>query len=197
MNLNAIKRNCMALGNAILMNAPGGQWISNGRAAWPVEAVELDEEAVACLFNLSEKQRNKMHIREMRQGDMRFTDWPMDGEEELEALGILEWCGEDWWALRSSRGVLFVEDAPIHHLKRDYLRFCARWEGGRPLIAVYDGMGLEALVVNAGDSDARRMNALAGKIAAPAYMEDVGDAEAEAAEAEAEALARRMEGERT
>ena len=186
MNLNAMKRNCKARGRITIMNVlHGGQWISDGVAAWPVEHVRIDEEAVVSLFNLSEKQRDKLYIRETIQSDERFRAYPLDGEEELMPLGLMEWSGGLWCALKSRDGVLYIEDAPIEHLKRDYIRFAARWAFGRPLVAVYDGLGMAAIILPAENGWARKIQGKAASMAMPAYVWP--DAEDEAAEAEEEA----------
>ena len=197
MNLSAIKALCAGGKHATIYNAMwgGGQWISNGFGAWPVEGIRLeDEEALMELWNLSDKARSKAVIMTEIASDRRFTQRHFEGEEELKELGATAF-GDDsiYIALQSHRGVLLWIDAQLlRPLRGDYRQYFARWEYGRPLVAVYEDLTVcKALILPTGNQVAdtlRRSAKLMGET--PFHWRDAED---EAAEAEQEAEAKLAE----
>lgn len=193
MNLSAIKALCAGGKYATIYSAMwgGGQWISNGFGAWPVEGIRLeDEEALMELWNLSDKARSKAVIMTQITSDRRFTQRPFEGEEELKELGATA-IGDDaiYVALQSSRGVLWIDAHLLKPLRGDYRQYFARWEFGRPLVAVYDDLtSCKALILPTGNQVADTLRRSAEQMrAAPFHWRDADD---EAAEAEQEAEAR-------
>lgn len=201
MNLSAIKALCFGGKRATIYNQPfGGQWISNGFGAYLVEGVKIESpEALMELWNLSDKARDKAAIFMEKVDDHRFTEdvWP--GEEQLEELSGITWGDNDSYiALKSVHGLLWIYAPLLKPLRSDYRQYYARWEGGKPLIAVYENMadGCKALILPTGNQVADSLQHNAEKLRAFPYHWP--DAEAEAAQAEAEAeqmLNRNGEGE--
>lgn len=193
MNINAIRRNCMKRRTAIIMDAPYSQWICNGTAAWLVEGLRVDEEAVAALFNLTHKQRDDMYIRQNPMKDPRWsTDW-VDGEETAKEAGMLLYHGDVFVAIRCSEGVLWIHYDAVKHIKEDYRAFAVRWKNGEPIVAVYGDLFCEALVMPLDNRSSGEMHEMAAKMAGAAWK--YPDPEKEAAEAEeaAEDLFRGMQ----
>lgn len=189
MNLSAIKALCFGGKRATIYNQPFSQWISNGFGAYRVEGVKLDSpEALMELWNLSDKARGKAAIFMKKVDDHRFTEdvWP--GEEQLEELCGITWGDNDSYiALKSVHGLLWIYAPLLKPLRSDYRQYYARWEGGKPLIAVYENMadGCKALILPTGNQVANSLQHNAEKLRA--YPYHWPDAEAEAAQAEAEA----------
>ena len=187
MNLSAIKALCFGGKRATIYNAMwgGGQWISNGFGAWPVEGIRLeDEEALMELWNLSNKARSKAVIMTRITSDRRFTQRPFEGEEELKELGAVS-IGDDsvYIALQSHRGVLWIDAHLLKPLRGDYRQYFARWEYGRPLVAVYEDLTTcKALILPTGNNVADILRHSAEQMqGAPFHWRDEED---EAAEAE-------------
>lgn len=199
MNINVIKRNCAARKTAVIYNAVGyrGQWISDGRNAFRVDGLKLDEDALAALFDLSNKQRQAWNLGERIVHDPRFSAVPVEGEEETDAVGAQVYCDDVFLALPSRRGMLYIPFEPVRHIKEDKRLYAVRWAYDRPLVAVYGGHTCSVLVLPVADEDALTLQRLAGKMAGDPYRWEyrgMGD-EADAAEAEdaAEAMIRQME----
>ena len=199
MNINAIKRNCAKRETAVIYNAIGhrGQWISDGRNAFRVDGLKLDEDGLAALFDLSDKKRRAWNMGERIATDPRFGAVPVEGEEDTDAVGAQVYCDEVFLALPSRRGLLYIPFEPVRHIKEDKRRYAVRWENDRPLVAVYGDLTCSVLVLPVADEDALTLQRLAGKMAGDPYLwkyRGMGD-EAEAATAEdaAEAMIRQME----
>ena len=199
MNINAIKRNCAARKTAVIYNAIGhrGQWISDGRNAFRVDGLKLDEDALAALFDLSDKKRLAWIMGERPVTDPRFGAVPVEGEEDTDVVGAQVFCDEVFLALPSRRGLLYIPFEPVRHIKEDKRRYAVRWANDRPLVAVYGDLTCSVLVLPVADEDALTLQRLAGKMAGDPYLREyrgMGD-EADAATAEdaAEAMIRQME----
>ena len=197
MNLNAIKAVCHGGKRATIYRSTvgGGQWISNGKAAYRVRGVEIEgDTALMELWNLSEKARSKAVIREEITSDPRFRPTSND-EEELELLGVagLNEAGA-YVALGSASDVLWIDVEWLKPLKLDHARYFARWANGRPIIAVYEDLeGAEALILPVSNTVADEIAAAAGKMSGRPFHWPDEDAEAAEAEAQAEAMLRDME----
>lgn len=193
MNLQAIKRNCLARGEATLLNIiGGGQWISDGVAAWPVyHGLRLDEDGLRALFNLSSKQLENMYIGTSTYAEPRFRRSIVDGEENTKVAAEVRLYGEIMLALPSSRGTLYIPLEAVRHIKEDYRGYAVRWEYGRPLVAVYSGLMVEAIVTPLDNTDAEKIRGMANALLTPYRW---GGDEEEAAEAEKRDEERVMEG---
>ena len=197
MNLNKIKAACHGGKRATIYRSMygGGQWISNGYAAYRVRGVVIESsEALMELWNLSAKARGKAIIGEAVTSDARFRPTSSD-EEQLEPLGAvgLNETG-NYVGLKSAAGVLWIAAEWLKPLKLDYARFYARWEYGRPLVAVYEDLeGAEALILPESNNLGDTLTTTAARMANRAFHWPDDDAEAAEAEAEAEAKLREAE----
>lgn len=195
MNLNAIKRNCKARRTARVFNAThGGQWISDGQSAFLVDGLRVDEEAVAALFNLTQKQRTNMYMGESTTSDPRFTFTPLEGEEHTDEAGAMVWDdNEVYVAIPSSRGTLWIPHAAIRHIKPESRRYAVRWRRDRPLVAVYGDLFCQVLIMPLSNVFTEPMRKRAGMMSAPTYQWPDLDREAAEAEEAAEALLKKID----
>lgn len=201
MNLSAIKTVCHGGKRATIYRSMhgGGQWISNGLAAYRVRGIVIESDAALMeLWNLSEKARNKVIIREDITSDARFRPTVSD-EEELTLLGAvgLAEVGHYVGLMRAAGDcVLWINAEWLKPLKLDYARYFARWEGGRPLIAVYEDLeGAEALILPVSNMIADTAMAAAARMSGRPFHWPDEDEEAAEAEREAEAIFRDDDGE--
>lgn len=193
MNLNAIKRNCMARMTANIINALGaGQWLSNGQSAWRVDRVRLDIDVVVELFNMTGKKRAGMYMTEQVVSDPRFSITPVEGEEETDEIGAILWCDEIYLALKSARGTLFIPYVAVKHIKAESRRYGIRWRFDRPLVAVYGDLTCSALVLPLSDESAENIRRDAMAMAGPRYIWPDQGRDAADAEDAAEAMLRNM-----
>lgn len=192
-NIQAIKRNCVARRIVKIYDAPSGeQWVTNGQTAWLIEGLRLDEDALEALFNLPEKKRADMCVVEAKSDDIRLYSEELSTDEQAREVGRIVYLDEIYIALTSSGGMLYVPIDPIKHIREDYRSFAVRWKDDTPLVAVYEGMFISALCVPLGTRDAAKLNSIAGEIAAPHYRWPDKMDDAARAEVEAEKLAGRM-----
>lgn len=168
MNLSAIKAVCHGGKSATIYRSmgDGGQWISNGFAAYRVRGVEIESaEALMELWNLSDKARSKAVILEEITSDPRFRP-TVNVEEQLDLLGTAGLSeGANYIALNSTNGVLWNDADWLRPLKLDYANYFARWSDGRPLIAVYEDLeGAEALILPVSNTVMAEMMEAAAKM---------------------------------
>lgn len=194
MNIQAIKRNCLARRVALLLTNPSGaQLVFNGQTAYPVEGLRLDAEGLEALFNLSVKQRDNMLIAEKPNDDGRFSTLRGSmGEEEVREIGRIVYYDSIYIALASWKGMLYIPLDPIRHIKEDYRAFAVRWKDGAPVVVVYGNLFVEAVCVPLGNRDAEKIQEIAGRMAAPGYRWPDEERDAADAEAEAERIAGEM-----
>ena len=150
MNLAKIKKRCVASGQMIIINGDdGGQWISDGANAYAVVGIRLRENYLQDVFNLTEKQMDRMLVRtETRSGALYREGTQVFGEalEEMRTIWAYE---QRIVALRTGDGLLYVpEDAILAAAgKDDYIDYqLAHDADGRLLVAVCRGIFCEALL---------------------------------------------------
>lgn len=197
MNLSAIKAVCHGGKRATIYRSMGGggQWISNGFAAYRVKGVEIENaEALMELWNLSDKARSKAVILEEITSDPRFRPTVSD-EEQLDLLGTAGLAeGAHYVALKSANGVLWIDADLLRPLKLDYANYFARWAHGRPMVAVYEDLeGAEALILPAHNIVAAEMMEAADKMSNRTFHWPSEDEEAAEAERAAEAMFRQAD----
>ena len=191
MKIAAIKRSCATRRTARILNVIGGrgQWISNGQSAFCVDGLRVDEDAVAALFDLSGNVRMTWNMGETIVTDPRFVRESFEGEEETDACGMQVWCDEAFVALPSSRGLLYMPFEPVSHIREKGRRYAVRWsEGGRPLVAVYNGLLCDVLVLPLPDGDATTLQGFARRMTAPLYEWNEAEEYTEAGDDEGEAM---------
>ena len=152
MKIQAIKKLCMERVAFYIYNCVRGQqFLSNGMALWPVEGIQLTAAMIPALFDINDKQQEKVSIREIFQDDERFTIEPMDGEEQLEDLGLVWEDGKFLRALKGADGIIFIDAAltkPGENKDGKFI-YCLRKRPGSsfPLVACYGDMLVSALVM--------------------------------------------------
>ncbi len=198
MKLAAIKKLCVARKIFYIINGPDGrQWLSDTRNAYPVEGVRIAADSIPALFDLAQKQADKMSIRETSVLDERFSVEPMVGERELEDLGAVWYAGDLYRVMGSAQGLLMV---PVSALKpaenkEGMLQFFERISpDGNILIACYGDMLVSGIV---SPVDAKHAEAIMQQVqmlslqAVRVSASPETDAEAEEAERAAEEAIRR------
>ena len=152
MKIQAIRKACLARGVFYVFNRPGGQqFLSNGVAAWPVDGIWITEGMIPALFDLNEKQQQKLSIHEMETVDERFTIEPMPGETPLMDMGLVWSAGTLLRALKNENGLLLIDTAqtkPGENKDGNFIYTERRGRPGQaPLVACYGDMLASALVV--------------------------------------------------
>lgn len=194
MNIQAIKRACLARMTAVLLTAPDGkQWITSGQSVYPVEGLRLDLDGLEALFDLTEKKRANLYMREGTSDDARLDATDREGDEPAKEAGKLVYLDELFIALETGRGIVYIPEGPIKHVKDDKRFYVVRWHDSGPLVAVFQGLFVEALCVPLGNGDAESINRSATRMGAPRYVWPDRNAEAAVAERAAEAMMKRIE----
>lgn len=189
MNIQAIRKACVAQMLAMLLTAPNGsQWITNGQSVYHVEGLRLDLDGLDALFDLPEKKRLQMAMREGTSDDARLYQMDREGDEPAKPVGKLVYMDELVIALETSQGIVYIPESPIHHVKEDKRDYVVRWSENGPLVAVFKGLFVEALCVPLGNSYAESVSKLAASMGTAWYAWPDKAAEAAAAEAVAEEM---------
>ena len=155
MKLNAIKKICKDALIFRIINMPdGAQWIGTGCAAYPVEGFRVTADMIPAIFDLTEKVQEKMIIREEAGTEYkRLALVPMEGEENLENLGLVYAHNNFYRALLSKNGVIFINNKytkPAENKDGDFVFSARRMENDKmPLIACYADMLCGAVIVPA------------------------------------------------
>ena len=162
MKIQAIRKACMARGVFYVFDcADGRQFLSNGVAAWPVDGITVTEGMIPALFDLNEKQQQKLSIHEMEMTDERFTLEPVGGETPLEDLGLVWSAGNLYRALKNDSGLLLIDTAqtkPGENKDGNFVYAERQGKPGKaPLIACYGDMLASALVMPVKAGDIRKM----------------------------------------
>lgn len=144
-----IKKN----GILTLLEGADNLWIDTGYVTAPLfDFSALTEDQAYSLFNISDKERNKIQIGRKKTEPETFAD-VVPGEEELAPSVIgLVYRDNELLAFESSRGVILIlaeHYAPF--TKEDALRLFVRWldagyDNPVPLIAVKKGFFLRGLI---------------------------------------------------
>lgn len=150
MRLQAIRKRCLASRQMIIINGDdGAQWISDGANAYAIVGIRIRESFIQDVFNLTDKQMDKMIIRtETRNGPL-YRETVQTFGEELEEMRTIWAYDQKIYALRNADGILYVpEDAILAACKlEDYIVYqLTRDERGRLLVAIIRGMFCEALL---------------------------------------------------
>ena len=151
MKIQAIKKLCNEMGTYYLFDCEDGQqFLSDSRAAWPVEGIHLTESMIQALFDISEKKQAQTVIKEWPVPDEeRYSVVPIQGEEELKDLGTIYDSGDFYRVLSGRDGLIFIKDAltkPGENKEGHFLYSLRKREGLRPLVACYGDMMVGAIV---------------------------------------------------
>lgn len=151
MNLQAIKAACMATKRFYIYTMPGdAQWLSNGIGVWPIDGIYLHEDNIAAVFDLSIKQQDKVHIREIDNPDPRCVQESWPGEELCETSDVCLWhAGGLLRPIFFQEGILLIDMACLKPAgkKTEYMEFfLRRLEGHRPIIAGKGSMLVDVII---------------------------------------------------
>lgn len=170
MNIGKIGKLCEKSHWLYIMNngTNGEQWISDGNAAYFVDAdIRITEENVIPLFDFSKEEKKRPIIRS---GEVAATNiyssQRVEDEELLEAIGSVIYSDAIMLALKSADGMLFINRKYLSPVaKSDYLEFYLRKNGNRPTVAVYSNMFCEAVISPYAGRSAEDVREEAAKIA--------------------------------
>ncbi len=170
MNIGKIGKLCEKSHWLYIMNnkTNGEQWISDGNAAYFVDAdIRITEENVIPLFDFSKEEKKRPIIRS---GDVAATNiyssQRVEDEELLEAIGSVLYGDNIMMALKSADGMLFINRRYLSPVaKSDYIEFYLRKNGNIPMVAVYSNMFCEAVISPYAGRSAEDVREEAAKIA--------------------------------
>lgn len=170
MNIGKIGKLCEKSHWLYVMNneTNGEQWISDGNAAYFVDAdIRVTEENVIPLFDFSKEEKKRPIIRS---GDVAATNIysseRVEDEELLEAIGSVIYGDSIMMALKSADGMLFINRKYLSPVaKSDYIEFYLRKNGNIPMVAVYSNMFCEAVISPYAGRSAEDVREEAAKIA--------------------------------
>lgn len=129
----------------------GGQWLGDGRAAYPIAGLPyLEEESIYTLFDITDKQQSKILFRhEPLPGGINFEDVdPAEQPLEREKLSLAV-DGKILEPLQTRRGVVFIDAAYLSPLAdaADMLElYERRTEAGGTYIAAKLGLLLVGII---------------------------------------------------
>ena len=151
MKLSKIWALCKGAGRFIVYNLPGGQWISDGYAVYPLmDLPELSEESIYTIMDIPKDKRSEylFERREAEPNGISFAD-AVDREYELKRVPLqLTYQGCTTLPFESRYGVLFVDKRyliPFGDGVMLWERFYP--ESKRSYIAVKRGMLLEGIIL--------------------------------------------------
>lgn len=152
MNIGKIGKLCERSGFLYIMDnrEKGEQWISDGRAAYYVDAdIEVTEENAIPLFNFNKDEKKRPRIRRGDYGKVNiYYSQRVEDEEILDAIGSVIYGGSVMMALKSADGMLFIKQEYLKPVaKTAYLEFYLRKDGNIPYIAVYENMFCSAIIM--------------------------------------------------
>ena len=170
MNIGKIGKLCEKSHWLYIMNneTNGEQWISDGNAAYFVDAdIRVTEENVIPLFDFSKEEKKRPFIRSSDvQATNIYSSQRMEDEELLEAIGSVIYSDAIMLALKSADGMLFINRKYLSPVaKSDYLEFYLRKNGNIPTVAVYSNMFCEAIISPYAGRSAENVREEAAKIA--------------------------------
>lgn len=169
MKIQAIKKLCMDRRAFYIFNCSRGQqFLGNGVALWPVDGFQLTASMIPALFDISEKEKEKLTIREIEAIDERYTMEPGPEEEPLKDLGTIWHAGRFFRALEGSEGVLFIDTAltkPGEDRDGKFVYALRKRPGDTvPIVACYGDMLASAIVLpEIGREMMERLEEIAGK----------------------------------
>lgn len=159
MNLSAIKRLCLDNGEFTIINAVDGQWIGNGSCFYPVDGVELHEDGVPALFDLTPKKADECNILERPAIDRRFSIMPQDDDTPMTPVGMGYLRGNLYIALKDEQGMLYIPKAAMKPVKWDAVNYFSRGAGGLRIVAVFGDLFCSALICPVTEETAEQIRA--------------------------------------
>ena len=113
MQLQKIKKACMAYLTCTIIHAESGDWISNGLAMYSADGVPMTPDTLAALWGLTSKERDALSIREGAAEDMGYEEDAIsnvsDGDDvELVYRDAIESGGKVVRIYESLAGMLYI-----------------------------------------------------------------------------------------
>ena len=150
MKLNAIKKCCMNTGQFLVLHTRSGCWLSNGRACWPTDGMEVREAHIRTLFDIDAKKADDLTIREVEQSDEHLSIEMDPLEERLNNIGYIWDRGVLYAVLTDKQGrARIINTAWLKPAEgnRKELRFVLRKrERGGELVAACGDLLVSAIV---------------------------------------------------
>lgn len=170
MNIGKIGKLCERSHWLYIMDneANGEQWISDGNAAYFVDAdINITEENAVPLFDFSKEEKKRPIIKSGAVAAVNiYTSQRVEDEELLEAIGSVIYGDRIMMGLKSTDGMLFIDRKYLSPVaKSDYLEFYLRRNGNIPAVAVYSNMFCEAVISPYAGRSAEDVREEAAKIA--------------------------------
>lgn len=161
---------CNAGGCYYLMNQVNdtgeivGQWLGDGRSAYPLVGLPvMDTENICAMFDITEKRREKLAMRQMDAPKTMNWDDTDPLERQLDEPKLcVRYNGTDLLPLETSAGVTFIQEkylAPLDSLEYMQLYERKTTAGGLYIVAKI-GMILQAVIMPMDLPDADFMNLL-------------------------------------
>lgn len=168
MNLAKIKKRCVASHQWIIIDGDdGNQWLSDGANSYAIVGIRLREGIIQDVFGLTDKQMDKMIVREEKRPGALYRAGTSVYGEELEEMRTVWAYKQKIVALRNGDGLLYIPEEAILAAcgKDDYVNFyLARDKDGNLLVAVYHGMFCEALLSPVRDDIAEEISKQLAKV---------------------------------
>lgn len=157
MKIKKIGAICNAEGRYYLMDQKDSagetvyQWLGDGKSAYPLVGLPfMDVENICAMFDITEKKRDKMVMRQVAAPEtMNWDDTDPLEKQILEPKLCVRYDGMDLLPLETSAGVTFIQEkylAPLDNL--DYMQlFERRGQDGGLYIVAKVGLVIQAVIM--------------------------------------------------
>lgn len=185
MKLGKVGALCKGAKRFIIYNVPGGQWISDGNAIYPlVDLPRFDEDNVYTLFDIPEDKRGKVQYEEKTglPWGVSISDSVPDEVEVRHALIGISYCGALYSPVGGRGGILFIDRRYLAPFSDDITIYERFYPGSdRSYLAVKRGMLLEGIILPSDIATQELAQTLitVGKLTADAAGWEETEAEAE------------------
>lgn len=129
-----------------------GQWLGDGKAMYPLTGLPvMDIENICAMFDITEKKREKLVMRQMDAPDSINLEDTAPLERGLDDPKLcVRYDGRDLLPLETSKGVTFIQEKyflPLDGL--EYMRLYERWgrDGDLFYIVAKIGMIIQAVIM--------------------------------------------------
>lgn len=158
MKIAAIKKCCLDRGRVTVLHTPEGCWISDGVACWPTCGITICAENIPELFDLNQKQIEKIEIEDAEINDERISVLPCLGERVLKHRGYVWYAGDLFAVLEHVDGsVRLLEARELKPTQSGETQFTLRGEGERDLVAVFGDLMVCAIITPIGEEKTRQI----------------------------------------
>ena len=153
MKIKKIESLCKNAKRLMIFNARDVQWISDGRAVYPLYGLpRLTPDNVLTMFDVPEDKRGKIYVDEKTELPpyLDISD-AYPGEKEIAQEKIsFNYYGKTLLPFRGSQGVIFLDKKylePLTDAKHGFTLFERVFADGRSYVAVKDGMLLSGIIL--------------------------------------------------